>query len=344
MLRAYRSTGADPPFGDPLPYHGVAMEGYFWRFTDVAAGRVVVALIGINRAADGTWATIGLAGHPESFLHDVAWPEASADPDRLGAFAGPAFHGDADRVTVDLGPDSRLDVRIRDAVAWTRRTFGGSSVFHAVPALNQYWHPHVLGARVDGTAVLAGQEVVLDGATAYAEKNWGRGGFPPSWWWGQAHGFDRDDVCVAFAGGEVVAGPLHREITAIVVRIGDRVVRIGDPLVSPVRAAVTDTSWSLRGRGPVWGVEIEGEADLADGHVLPVPLPSERRNVPGAIEHLGGVMRVVLRRRGRVVYAGESRLAGLEHGGRARAEAEAARRARAGGAAVTSSAQGPVSA
>ena len=33
-LRLYRATGADLPFGDPLTAHGVAMEGYFWRFTD----------------------------------------------------------------------------------------------------------------------------------------------------------------------------------------------------------------------------------------------------------------------------------------------------------------------
>jgi Tocopherol cyclase len=339
VLRAYRSTGADPPFGNPLPSHGVAMEGYFWRFTDVAAGRVIVALIGVNRAAGGQWATIGLAGHPESFLRDVAWPEAGADRQRLGAFAGEAFHGDAGRVRVDLGPDARLDVQIREPVPWPRRALGGSSVFQTVPALNQYWHPHLLGARVDGTAVLAGREVVLDGATAYAEKNWGRGGFPPSWWWGQAQGFDREDLCVAFAGGEIVAGPWRHEVTAIVVRLGDELIRLGDPVVSPVSAQVSSTAWRLKGRGARWGVEIEGEAALEDGHVLPVPLPAERRNVPGAIEHLGGRMRVVVRRRGRVVYAGESRLAGLEHGGRAMAEAEAARRReRQDGAAVTASA------
>ncbi len=339
MLTAYRATGADLPFGDPLPAHGVAMEGYFWRFTDVAAGRVVVALIGVNRAADGHWATLGLAGHPESFLRDAVWPEAAADPHRLGACAGAAFSGNAERVRVDLGPDARLDVQITDSVPWPRRALGGSSVFQSVPALNQYWHPHVLGGRAEGTATLAGREVVLDGAAVYAEKNWGRGGFPPSWWWGQAHGFDREDVCVAFAGGEIVAGPFRHHVTAIVVRLGGQLIRLGDPVLSPVAAEVTDTSWRLRGRGPRWGVEIEGEAALADGHVLPVPLPAERRNVPGAIEHLGGRMRVVVRRRGRVVYAGESRLAGLEHGGRALAEAEAERRRlRPGGAAVTASA------
>jgi hypothetical protein len=39
--------------------------------------------------------------------------------------------------------------------------------------------------------------------------------------------------------------------------------------------------------------------------------------VPGAYEHLAARVRVAVRRRGRVVYAGESELAGLELGGSA---------------------------
>ena len=45
----YRATGADLPFGDPCRAHGVAMEGYFLRLTDRERGRVVIALIGVNR-------------------------------------------------------------------------------------------------------------------------------------------------------------------------------------------------------------------------------------------------------------------------------------------------------
>jgi len=329
LLAAYRGTGADLPFGDPLPYHdGVAMEGYFWRFTDPARGRVVIALIGVNRDADGGhWATLGLGGHPNAFLDTAAHPEAGADRERMGAFAGTAFRGQADRLVVDLGPRARLDVRIEAPVPWTRRSFGGSSVFHAVPSLNQYWHPWLLGGRVRGAAILGDDEWDLDGATVYCEKNWGRGGFPPAWWWGQAQGFAEPGVCVAFAGGIVTAGPLRREITAIVVRMpGGRLVRLGDPVISPVSATVTDETWSIRGRGARWSVEIEGAAPLGHAHVLPVPLPAERRNTPGALEHLGGTMRVVVRRRGRVVWAGDSPLAALEHGGIDRARAEARRR------------------
>ncbi|ELB88894.1 hypothetical protein Rwratislav_32295, partial [Rhodococcus wratislaviensis IFP 2016] len=84
--------------------------------------------------------------------------------------------------------------------------------------------------------------------------------------------------------------------------------------------------WSLRGRGRTWSVEIEGGSPLSAAHVLPVPLPTERRNIPGALEHLAGSMSVTVRRRGELVWADESPLAALEHGGIERARAELRRR------------------
>lgn len=327
VRRAYRSSGADLPFEDPLPTHGVAMEGYFWRFTDPASGRVVIALDGVNRAMDGTWSTLGVAAHPNRFLKTAAHPEGHAVADRLGVVSGSAFVGSSDRLHVDLGQDARIDVRVDDPVPWPRRSFGGSSVFQSVPGLNQYWHPWLLGGSAHGTAVVGSDTWELDGWAVYAEKNWGKGGFPDSWWWGQAQGFADPTVCVAFAGGEVTAGPLRTTVTALVVLLPDgTLVRLGDPAVSPVRAEVSDERWILRGRSAQWRIDVEGVGTLAQAHVLPVPLPAERRNVPGAIEHLGASMRVSVRRRGRLVWQGESSVAALEHGGIDRARAEVTRR------------------
>lgn len=336
LLTRYRAGGADLPFGDPLPAHGVAMEGYFWRITDAARERVVIALIGVNRHATGEhWSTLGLGAHPIGFLRTAAHPEGFADPDALGASAGTAFHGTRDAVRVDLGPDARLDLRITEPVPWPRRSFGGSSVFQSVPALNQYWHPWLLGGRASGTAILGDEEWDLDGGSVYAEKNWGKGGFPDSWWWGQAQGFEDPGASVAFAGGQIHSGPLRTEVTAIVVRLPDgRMLRLGNPGVSPVTALVRDDTWTLRGRGFGWEVDIDGAAPLAAAHLLPVPLPAERRNVAGALEHLGGTMDVAVRRRGREVWRGRSTLAALEHGGIERAAAEAARRGAPGASAV----------
>ena len=327
VFSRYRATGADLPFGDPVRAHGVRMEGYFWRFTHLESGQVVVALNGVNRADDGSWATLGLAGLRGGFLRTSAHPQGWADPSALGAHAGTAFRGERGRVRVDLGPDARLDVRITDHAHWPRRVFGGSSFFQVVPALNQYWHPWLLGGRAEGTAILGDQVWDLTGSQVYAEKNWGAGGFPEAWWWGQAHGFAEPDACVAFAGGVVTARGLRVEVTALVVRMPDgTLIRLGNPGTSPVRAWVGDGQWSLRGRGGPWTVDLLAESHPDAGHVLPVPLPTERRNVAGAIEHLGGTLEIQVRRRGRPYWSGRSSLAGLEHGGIDRAAAELCRR------------------
>ena len=324
---AYRASGATLPYGDLLAAHGVAMEGYFWRVTDAASGRVVIALIGVNRDTDGEhWSTLGLAGHPGGFLSVDAHPEGFADPGRLTVSAGGAFAADERRVRVDLGPQAKLELTVADPLGWPRRRFGGSSGFQSVPGLNQYWHPWLLGGRASGRATLGDEVWDFTDAEVYGEKNWGREGFPDSWWWGQAQGFG-DGACVAFAGGQVSVGPLRTEVTALVVRLPDgALVRLGNPVVSPVVARVSDEVWLVRGRGRGWEVEVEGHAPLSDAHVLPVPLPSERRNTPGALEHLGATMSVTVRRGGRLVWRGTSPLAALEHGGLERAAAELRRR------------------
>jgi len=145
---------------------------------------------------------------------------------------------------------------------------------------------------------------------------------------------------VAFAGGVIESGPLRTEVTAVVVLLPDgTLIRLGDPGFSPVSAEVGDEHWRLRGRSARWQVEIDGYAPLGAAHVLPVPLPAERRNVPGAIEHLGGQMEVTVRRHGRVHWRGQSDLAALEHGGIERARAEVVRRGGAANAADAAAVQ-----
>jgi len=328
LAAPYRASGADLPFGSLTSGHGVAMEGYFWRLTDTVARRVVTALIGVQRSSLGPWALVGLGAHPGRFWRQGVLMDAQARPDGPGARAGAVFFGDDRRIVVDLAPDARLDVTLSDLKWWPRtRPFGGSSWFQLIPGLNQYWHPWLMGARADGTATVGDETWRLSDAQVYAEKNWGSGGFPTMWWWGQAQGFAEPHACVAFAGGEVSVGSIRTEITALVVRLPDgTLLRLGNPGTSPVRAMITDESWVLRGRSRCWQVELEGHAQMADALVLPVPLVEERRAAPGALEHLGATMSVRVRRRGRLVWEGTSRLAGLEHGGLERAAAEARRR------------------
>lgn len=326
----YRASGADGPFGHPERAHGVAMEGYFWRITDPATRRVIIALIGVQADHTGRWALAGL-GVSGGFWRQAIIPTADARVGGLGArAAGPGvlFSGSDERVVVDLGADAQLDVRLDGLTRWpAARPFGGSSWFQMIPGLNQYWHPWLLGGRASGTVVAGGSRWDVAGAQVYGEKNWGRAGFPDSWWWGQAHGFADADACVAFAGGDVVAGPLRAEVTALVVRLPDgKLLRLGNPVTSPVRADVGDEHWYLEGRSRGWSVSVAADAPLSAAHVLPVPLVGQRRAVPGAIEHLSGRLSVHVSHHGRQVWAGQSGLAGLEHGGLDRAAALAASR------------------
>jgi tocopherol cyclase len=322
MLAAYRATGADPPFGDPRGYHGVGMEGYFWRITDAAAGAVVVVLTAVNRdAAGATWGLVALAVHPGGFVRSATVDRAHAARGRLGvrledADGRPVLVAGDERLAVDLGPDARVDLAFEDRIAWpARRAFGGIGLAQAVPGLSQYWHPHLLGARVRGTVRAGADERALDGATAYAEKNWGAGGHPPAWWWGQAHGFARADACVAFAGGRATLGPLAvPSATAVVVALGGEVLRVVSP-PTPLRVAVGDGGWRLRGRTARHRVEIEGRAGGSPPHVLPVPFPADRhRHEEQSAMHLAGELCVRVRRGTRTVFAGTSALAGLERG------------------------------
>lgn len=196
-----------------------------------------------------------------------------------------------------------------------------------LPSLNQYWHPWLLGGRVTGRVELGGESWEFQGADVYGEKNWGKEGFPESWWWGQASGFAERNACLAFAGGRVTARGVNTTATALVVRLPDaRVIRLGNPVVSPVRTRTTDDTWHLEGLGYGWHISVHAEALLGQAFVLPVPLPSEHRNVPGDLEHLVGEMDVVVRRWGRIVWRGHTAMAALEHDGLERAERELTRR------------------
>jgi tocopherol cyclase len=251
------------------------------------------------------WALTGVATHPGG-----AWRQAILDApeaDGRGVRIGPAFAGEAERLRVDI-PGARVHADLRDAVPWPR-PWHGTGPAGWTPFMRQYWRPLVLRARAEGFVDL-GERWSLEGATAYAERNWGAG-FPPVWWWGEAHDFDGDPVTVAFAGGPAL-GPLHA--TAVVVWVGGRLVRLGEPLLAGVHADVAPGRWVLRGRSLRHRVEVEAAGEPGAEHVLDVPVPAERRVVPWSHQHLAGRLRVRVERRGRLAYEGESALAGLELG------------------------------
>jgi hypothetical protein len=313
-MAAYRRTGADPPWGDPVAPHGVPMEGWFWRITDPASGRVAIVLCGCCRGDAGDWTLVGLASEPDGEVRSAICPPARIGADgRTVTVPGGVLEADGDTLRVNLGDDARLDARFASPAGWSRRVLGGLGIGQGVPGLGQYWHPHVLAARVDGAMHLGEEHWTFDGARGYAEKNWGAG-FPGRWWWGQASGIGGDeDACVAFAGGDVRVGPVALSPTALVVRAGGELLRLVLPLAR-VSADARDGAWRLRARSARWSVDVEGDAAGSLAHRLPVPLPGERRLVDGPAQHFTGRLRIDLRRGRRLVFSGESTLAGLERG------------------------------
>ncbi|NBQ41484.1 MAG: hypothetical protein EBU23_02635 [Mycobacteriaceae bacterium] len=314
VVNLYRRTGADVPFGNPLPSHGTEMEGWFWRVSDEATGRALIALCSVNRNPSGDWSTTAVAVHPGQVVRSAALMGARAHFPPFRVTAGDTaenFEVGADEVRFALG-DLKLDMQFADRVVWPK-AFGGGGVFSAIPFLNQYWHPYYLGGRASGTVEYAGERWSFTDAKLYAERNWGAG-FPLRWWWGQAHDFGEADVCVAFSGGLLSLGPIARDVNGIIVRLGTRVIRMTPPLL--VRSRIGDNQWSLHGRSPRYEIDIEGDGRHLPPHVLPVPLPAERRNIDSDFEHLGGRLRLTVRQSGRVLFDGTSELAGLEVGTR----------------------------
>jgi len=309
IVDAYRRAGADGLYGDPRRDHEAGMEGYYWRLTDAARGRVVVALCGVCASPTGRWALVALAAHPGGRVRTTVVDAAAGEPDGFGVRAAAAVRASEGAVRFDLGRDAVLDVEIRDPWRWPRRAFGGSGIAHLVPGLGQYWHPHLLGGRARGELRIAGDRFNLDDASVYAEKNWGPS-FPPYWWWGQADAFDAGDACVAFAGGAMRVAGIALRPTAVVARIGDRLIALRPPSARVV-ATVSGGHWRVRARSARHTVEIEG--DDGGAVALPIPVSGRRDWEPRAHQALGGRMNVVVHRDGRTLFRGESALAGLEH-------------------------------
>ena len=330
LRAAYRRSGADLPGSDTRPTHGAEMEGWFWRFTDRERGRVVIALCGVNRHPEGAWATVAVAAHPGGILRSMAADHAMAAATRYAVDIPGVLSADERSLRVEVD-DVTLSVDLDDLVGWPHR-LGAGGLFAAVPGLGQYWQPHVLGGRASGTLVAGDERFELDGAQVYAEKNWGAG-FPDRWWWGQAQGFADPDLCVAFGGGRLSAGPVEASVSGAVVRIGPDVVRFAPP-AALVRTSVADGEWHVDARRPGWRMRIDGDGAGNVPHVLPVPVPAERRNVDQDLEHLAGRMRVQIWRRGDRVVDDESSLAALEVGAIDPAEAAALLRSFDGSAGV----------
>lgn len=279
---------------------------------------MVVALCSENRHPEGNWSTAAIALHPGGVVRSAAIDGVRADRTRFAVKAesgNDLVDATRDRLRMVIG-DSQLDLKFDDEYRWPK-AFGGGGVFSSVPFLNQYWHPYRMGGKASGTVTCGDERWTFSNAALYCERNWGAG-FPLRWWWGQAHDFDQafreGDVSVAFSGGLLELGPLKRDVTGVVVRLGDRVLRITPPAL--VSSSCDLNRWQIHARTPRYRVELNGEGTPDGPHVLPVPLPGERRNIDTDYEYLAGKLSLTVREWGRTIYRGTTELAALEIGSR----------------------------
>lgn len=195
----YRRTGATLPFGDPLPSHGAEMEGYFWRVTDVARERVIVVLCGISRHTEGAWATVAVAAHPGGCVRSAMIPNAT--PRRMSSSCRPA-------TARSRHPLVRSTSISATTLAWTCRWRG--------PWRGRAFSAGAVCSRSCRSSVSTGTRMCSAAARTArlaSVKNRGRSKMPTftqrrtgepvprTLVVGQAQGFDRRDVCVAFSGG-----------------------------------------------------------------------------------------------------------------------------------------------
>jgi tocopherol cyclase len=310
--RQYRRAGADAPFGDPGRDHHAAMEGYYWRIVDAARKRVLVVLCGVCEGPNGRWALVALAGHPGGVVRYTIAEPAAGDPRRFGVAAGEVLDGSLEHLRVRLDADNWIHARLQPLLSWPRRAFGALGPAHLLPGLAQYWQPLLLDSQVSGEACVAGRRLRLDGARAYAEKNWGPG-FAGRWWWGQAAAFPEPELGVAFAGGQLPLLGVRPAPTAVVVRLGRRVLSFRPPLAR-TKAAAGSGAWRLRTSSPRYRLELEGESGNTAPHILPVPELGVPRVEMRSQQLLAGHIHLRLRRGRRTLIDASSPLAGLELG------------------------------
>ena len=174
-----------------------------------------------------------------------------------------------------------------------------------LPFMRQYWRPLVLRARAEGTVGAAGTWTARPRTSSATGATASR----------PCGGGVRRTTSAATRDRRLRRRPRPR--AAARDRAGraldGRLVRLGEPVVAGVRRA------SGRGLGParpLAAVPRRGRGDRRPGRG-PRPRragPGRAPHVPWSHQHLAGHLRVRVTRRGRLIYEGESALAGLEQG------------------------------
>ena len=268
----------------------------------------------VNRGPGGSWATVGLAGHPNGFLRTVAHPEAFADPDQARRARRRRIPRRRARTQVDLGPGARLDVNVDDPVLAAPAARGLQRV-PGRPGTQPVLAPMAAGRDGPRHRDARRRGVGPRRRLGLRREELGQGRLPRLVVVGPGPGVRGARGLRGVRRRLVHAGPLRTTVTAVVVLLPDgTLVRLGNPGTSPVRAQVTDEDWVLRGRSAAGSWRSRA---LAAGRRARAARAAARRETqhPGRDRAPRRVDAGDGRRRGRLVWRGESSLAALEHGG-----------------------------
>ena len=232
----------------------------------------------------------------------AAWRCARATP----------FAADERSLHVDLCEDGRLDVDLLRPAA-----LAAARVRRARAGAGRAWPQPVLApvaparARSAGSARVGDATIDLDGAVGLRREELGRGRHAAGVVVGPGARLRPTPTCAspspAGAPAWAASGPRRRRSW------WPSATRCAASCAPCARCASPSTS--AAGAWPAAGIEVEAHADGVAPHLLPVPVPHERRRLDDwAPQHLTGSLRLSVRRGGRTLYEGTSALAGLERG------------------------------
>ena len=288
-------------------------------------------------ATAGEWTLVGLAGAPGGFVRSAicAAGRRSAPTGATLTVPGGVARTPTATSCGSTWATTRGSTRASPSPdAWPRRALRRASASgHLVPGLGQYWHPHLLGARVDGELRARRRDWTLRRRARLRGEELGRR-LPRALVVGpgQRHRRRRRRLRRVRGRRRAASARCGWRRPRVVVRLGRR-----PAAARPAVRARADRRQRRRAGGCARGrprhtVELEGDAN---GSVAAPPARAGARPsgalIDGAAQHFTGRLRVT--RRARPAHAcsrGESELAALERGDLSPASADARRRPAAG--------------
>ncbi len=300
----------------PTAYHGTDQpapffEGWYFKLVDASQRTTFAIIPGIYKGKDAHSFIMVLDGR----THEVTTTR----------FAVADFRAATDRFAIQIGGNTFTDrsltlnlpylqgeLRFDSITPWpvTLLSPGIMGWFAWMPFMECYHGVVSLDHTIQGSLLANGERLDFTGGRGYTEKDWGRS-FPQTWIWTQANHFDSVGTSltasvarIPFKGlifpGFIIGlwheGQLHRFTTYAQSKL-EHVEIDADKVTVRVRNR----------RHRLWF-----SAERHTTALLPAPTKTDGM-VPMVNESVAGTVKLQLStRRGKVLYAGESKNAGLE--------------------------------